>query len=166
LTGQDTFANAGVGFQVIGNAHTHPIAGLTDTPRDVDLKHTHTITINISPTGSAGPTTVRDGNQLTYLSNLQITIGKRGGTSANYGAKILQYVKDNNSPSPPNPWGGQAVINGRSGDPLVTMGTGPIRLDLIDGLSFEPDEVNPYEITLSVTGDGNGGCIEYNLYVE
>jgi hypothetical protein len=166
MTGQDTFANAGVGFQVIGNAHTHPIAGLTDTPQDVDLKHTHTITINISPTGSAGPTTVRDGNQLTYLSNLQITIGKRGGTSANYGAKILQYVKDNNSPSPPNPWGGETVINGQPGNPLVTIGTGPIRLDLIDGLSFEPDQVNPYEITLSVAGNGNGGCIEYSLYVE
>jgi hypothetical protein len=163
----DTFKNAGVGFEVQISPHQHPIGGMTDTaPQDVDLKHTHPITVNISPTGSVGPTTVREGNQLTYLSQLQITIGKRGGTYVNYTDKILRYVKDNNSPSPPNPWGGQAVINGQPGDPLVTIGTGPIRLDLIDGLSFEPDQVNPYEITLSVTGAGNGGSIEYSLYVE
>jgi len=165
--GPDSFRNAGIGFEVKATPHQHPISGMTGVaPRDGNPQHTHPLTVNIASTGSAGPTLVRDGNQLTYLSKLQITVSKRGGTSIPCTDKILRYVKDNNSPSPPNPWGAEAEINGRPADPLFTIGTGPIRLDLIDGLSFEPDQVNPYEITLSIAGNGNGGCIEYNLYVE
>jgi hypothetical protein len=88
-----------------------------------------------------------------------------------YTKKILEQLQKTN----PSVWspGGILVtsLDGGIGRPLTDRGTGPIRLDLIDGLTFEPDEFVPYEIELSVPGervegDGNGGCIQYNLYVE
>ena len=53
--------------------------------------------------------------------------------------------------------------NGRSDHPLVSKGTGPIKLDFLPGVSFTEGQ---HVIELSVKGDGNGGRILYHLYVE
>jgi len=150
-------------FLVDGGAHGHAISGQTaTTPQNAAPLHTHQINVNVSTTpGSAGFWTIRGGLQLSFLSGLTITVGKAGSTAIDCTTKILDYVKQNYASA----WSHETSLDGNTGSPLHDLGTGPIRLDLIDGLSFEPDDYHPYEITLSVAS-GTGGGIKYNLYVE
>lgn len=153
----------GLAFSVSPTGHSHSVTGTTEvTPLSTAPVHTHPIRVKVSTTGSGPGTTVRGGLQLLYFKDLAITVGKKGTNPLPSTDKVLTYVKQNYSAA----WNNQTSFNGFQGDPLYRFGTGPIRLDLIDGLSFEPDEFVPYEIKLSVVGSGNGGCIQYNLYVE
>jgi hypothetical protein len=169
LAPADDLANKVSDFSVDGGAHSHPIAGKTGTaPQDAAPLHTHEIKVQVSSAGQTGQTTVRQGNQFLYVSELKIGIGKKGSV-VDRTYDVLQYVKDN-FPSGNNPtsiWSNQGSFVGKPTYPLYEAGTGPIRLDLIDGLSFDPDEYVPYEITLSVENNNEtGGCIQYNLFVE
>jgi len=104
--------------------------------------------------------------QLTFFSRLAVKVRHGSGNVVNCTDKILEQIKRTN----PSVWSPPGIsitsLDGGPVDPLTVKGTGPIRLDLVDGLMFEPDEFVPYEIELAVEGDGNGGCIHYNLYVE
>jgi hypothetical protein len=167
----ENLVGTGIGLSVRGSAHQHPISGNTGkTPEDVDEPtHTHLIEVKVSTTGSGPGTQVRGGPQLVYLSDLRIGIGKKSSTQLpDYTDKILDHVQEKHpgTINPAHPWVNETTFNGNPGHSLYESGTGPIRLDLIDGLSFEPDEYVPYEIELSVDRDDEGGCIQYNLYVE
>ncbi len=119
--------------------------------------HSHPVQISLSEraVGATGPTSVRAGSQLSYLSGLQIAVDGKPCTNA-----IVQQLNDTN----PSVWGGALALGSSTEpDPLRDPGTGPIRLDLLGQVSFDE---GPHEIVLWVAGDGNGGCIQYNLYVE
>ena len=162
ITGTDN--RGGVKMVVYKGGHHHKLIGKTDALEETPLplgRHTHdfSITTTHALVGAKGKP-VRAGDQLSFLYDLQITIDQRPCTP-----QILAQIKETNS----SVWANAAITtlgNGPAGqpDPLLTNGTGPIRLDLIEGLEF--DAGRDHEIELSVRGDGNGGCIQYNLYVE
>jgi len=153
--------------------HTHAISGKTGVPIDKATSlHTHPVEIDLAnlPTGATG-VNVRAGKQLAFFFGLTITVRRGSGTQVDYTESILEQLQRTNA----SVWspGGILItsLDGGKGKPLTDNGTGPIRLDLLPGLIFEPDEFVPYEIELSVPGErlpgeGNGGCIQYNLYVE
>jgi hypothetical protein len=150
-------------FFLDGGSHGHGISGkTTSTLEDKAPTHTHNLQVTLKPTGSAGPWLVRGGQQLDFLSNLRISIGKAGSTPLDITNAVLDYVKRNYA----SVWSNETSFDGHTGSPLHDHGTGPIRLDLIDGLSFDPDDFTPYEITLWVQTADNGGSVKYNLYVD
>jgi hypothetical protein len=155
-----------LGFSVSDESHQHTISGETGAvPQHAAPLHKHLIKVNVSTTGSGGETTVRGGQQLSFFTDLTIAVGK-GALGVDCTSKILDRIKQ----TYPSAWPMAASFDGRVNKPLHDFGTGPIRLDLIDGLSFEPDDFTPYEITISVPQTDphtdEGGCIQYNLYVE
>ncbi len=112
--------------------------------------------INTHPALADPPFPVRSTTPLSYVGDLHVYIDGKPVTTA-----IVEQLK-----------GGDSNWSGNSGDklgdrtsshPLVTRGTGPIRLDFLPAMRFDLGE---HFIELSVTGDGNGGRILYNLYVE
>lgn len=149
-------ASVATSFSVTGGGHVHDISGKTaDSVGDTQRLHKHTIGVTIEATGSAGATDLRSGNQLTFFTGLEIKVN---GVSCT--ARILAQVKAMNPA-----WSSITSFDGSPGHPLL-QGTGPVRLDLIDLLSFDADEERPHTIEFSVRGAGNGGCVQYNLYVE
>jgi hypothetical protein len=167
------------------SSHTHTLTGETDKIQVTD-DHTH----NVNPTASLGQAGVTDPDErysarggdplhppdlvenpvkpLTYIDNLQIYIGKVDvdgkrpdpGLDDNYTAAILDQLKN----AQPAIYGGKSKLgegHGDENDPLANNGTGPIKLDFLQGLSFDEGE---YYIELKV--DSGGGRILYNLYVE
>jgi hypothetical protein len=114
------------------------------------------VKVSISGSGSKGKTKVRGGNQYNFFTGLEVTIDGLPCTDM-----ILAQLREAN----PSAWGSVTSLDGTPGHPLV-LGTGPIRLDLIEGLSFDPDNLRPHTIVFSVEGEDNGGCIQYNLYIE
>lgn len=144
-------------FSVGTGGHTHDVIGKTSaTVDDAQLLHKHPITVSIGAAGSVGPTSIRGGNQMVFFTDLNVTVDGHPVTD-----KILAQLQETN----PSVWNLITSFDGSPTHPL-RQGTGPIRLDLIDGLSFDPDEMRPHTIVFSVEGAGNGGCIQYNLYVE
>lgn len=144
-------------FNVGAGGHSHDVVGKTSaTVDDVQLLHKHPISVTIGATGSVGPTSIRGGKQMVFFTDLKITVDGQPVTE-----KILAQLQETN----PSVWSLVTSFDGSPTHPL-RPGTGPIRLDLIDGLSFDPDEMRPHTIEFSVEGAGNGGCIQYNLYVE
>jgi hypothetical protein len=166
LTGTKPLSVAGGGNgSTVGGS-----TGLLDptvVPSPAQTLHTHPLDIVLTnpAVGEIGAYKARDGAQLVYLSNLKVSID--GSDPDVTTAAILAQVKKNDPARWPN------TINSLDGGPDSLLfplankeGTGLIRLDLlgVPGVSFGPDEV--HEIELSVDGDGNGGCVQYNLYVE
>jgi hypothetical protein len=152
-----------------GGDHTHDIKGTTAT-KSPDLYHYHTITVPKLGVVLAGVEySARSGKPFTYVSNLQIHIGPLRPTGDinwedgdDYEDDILQQIQNLQGAN----WANQKTLGngGPDTDPLVKFGTGPIRLDLLSpNLSFPPGD---YYIDLQVEGEGNGGRILYNLYVE
>ena len=159
----------GVNMHISEGAHHHNLFGNTDSVVETGPgAHTHNLQFQIAhtPVGAAGIQEARSGvHQLAFFTGLAIKVRHGSGNEVNCTDKILAQLKQTN-PSVWSPSGiSIASLDGGPGQPLKENGTGPIRLDLIDGLTFDPDDV-PYEIELSVAGKGNGGCIHYNLYIE
>jgi hypothetical protein len=138
-------------------SHVHPIdtlslsigyAGANDTP---------------VPDGPASPAySARSGAPLTYVNDLQILIDGVPVKEA-----IVAQLKDADAT-----WftySQDKLGNGLENHPLVMDpitkkgGTGEIKLDILPNIYFLDGE---HSIELSVKGDGNGGRILYNLYVE
>jgi hypothetical protein len=151
-----SLATVTTNFSVGGGGHSHDVSGKTsDTVADTQRAHKHMVPVTIAATGSTGPTSVRGGSQLTFFTGLEIIVDGLPATD-----RILAQLRATNSA-----WSQVTSFDGSDGHPLRD-GTGPIRLDLIDALSFDPDEVRPHTIAFTVRGAGNGGRIQYNLYVE
>lgn len=149
-------AGAATSFSVTGGGHVHEVSGKTaGSVGDTQRLHEHSVGVTIEATGSVGAIDLRGGNQLTSFTGLEIKVN---GVSCT--ARILAQVKAMNPA-----WGSITSFDGSPGHPLL-LGTGPVRLDLIDMVSFDADEARPHTIEFSVRGAGNGGCVQYNLYVE
>jgi hypothetical protein len=122
-------------------------------------RHFVDVSVGMDPEGATGPAQVRTAAQLTYFSNLKVSID--GSDPDDTTAAILAQIAQSQSGA----WNGQTALNGGVGLPLSTRdGTGLIRLDLLGlpGVSFGP---GVHEIAFSVAA-GTGGCLQYNLYVE
>ena len=134
--------------------------------------HTHTV----SPTGqlaAAGVTdpvySARGGDPvkppdpvknpikpLTYVDDLQVEVDGLLVKEA-----IIAQLKD----ADPSwfTYSQDKLGSGSANHPLVEKGTGEIKLDFLPKVYFLEGE---HLIQLSVKGEGNGGRILYNLYVE
>jgi hypothetical protein len=168
-----------------GGQHSHPVTGYTEFHPGFSYKHTHKIS-GSGGTGDAGVTdpsppayTAHSGDPLTFVTNLQIYIGKveadgkRPALSEdkNYTKRIMAQLQNAQSAI----YGGKNILGegiGGENDPLANNGTGAIKLDFLQGLDFDEGE---YYIILHApdkdpeTEDPiphNGGRILYNLYVE
>jgi hypothetical protein len=177
---------------------TDPLEVKTD-PQEVKDDHTHKVS-PIASLGQAGVTdpdenySARGGDPLhppdlvknpvkplTYIDNLQIYIGKvavdgkrpdpKPDDNDNYTSAILDQLKN----AQPAIYGSKNKLGegrGDVNDPLANNGTGPIKLDFLQGLDFDegeyyiilhaPDKVPKTEVPIP----HNGGRILYNLYVE
>jgi hypothetical protein len=133
--------------------HTHDIpAGKTD-PAGGGSYSLGTITP--APAGVDAPT-ARSGagtKALGYVKTLTVKYDGRDITQP-----ILQQLLGNNASDWPN---GSTLGDGTAGHVFVKDGTGPISLTDL-GLAFTP---GPHQLEFSV-GDGNGGKVQYNLYVS
>ena len=123
------------------------------TPHIHQHDHTHTFIFDSgnSSLGFAGASDqpARTGvKALTYVTDLQVAIDNRPVTQ-----DIINQLKGTDST-----WS-------KLGDSAHSLkdGTGEIKLDFLPGVSFLEGE---HLIEFSVSGDGNGGRILYNLYVE
>lgn len=148
-----------VGGSIGGGQHSHGFASDAETGQDeTSYDHIHKVSLatTLDETGAEDEMARPTQKALKYLKNLRVAINGRDVTD-----KIRAQLKETN----PNAWGLVNSLDGSPADPLGADGTGPIRLDLIDGLSFDRNE-KPYEIELFVKDEGTGGCIQYNLYVE
>jgi len=150
-------------YQVSGGAHG--ITGNTGALIEAQnpQRHTHSVAVTVSNAlvGSTG-LPPRGGSQLSFLSNLKVSIdgSPKVETTRAIVAQIARLY--------PNIWTEQDSLGGTAvpeTHPLVVHGTGLIRLDLLDveNISFGP---GAHEIEFSVEGAGNGGCLQYNLYIE
>ena len=115
----------------------------------------------------------KDEKALTFVNDLQVYIGQvdvdgrwpEPGSGKKCRDEILTQLKD----LQPTIWGDNTKTKDKLGDgskdhPLANNGTGAIRLDLLPNKLNFPE--GQYYIDLIVEGDGNGGRILYNLYVE
>jgi hypothetical protein len=142
--------------------HSHDIPSSTDPAPPIPL--------TLSGTGAAGTagvidqpirSVIVDGEEtataLTYVNDLQVWIGKPNQLD-NYTPKIWHQLHD---AQPTIEWETIKLGDGSVNHPLAQNGTGEIKLDFLEGLSFDEGE---YCIELKV--DSGGGRILYNLYVE
>jgi hypothetical protein len=134
--------------------------------REDDGGHTHLPL----PVGARGQEKPREGQQLSYVNNLQVWVDGVGLTAA-----ILAQIQDAN---PTEHWN-NVLGDGTKDHPLVVPhdepprrrdGTGPIRLDSLPNTNFTEGEhyitLRVEELTDEDGNDlGNGGRIHYNLYV-
>lgn len=165
---QDTISRPGTDVPpfppLVTTSHNHALPAKTG---DVDVASvtpstvTPTVTQKTAGDTGLGPEQASDPGtrttkRLRDLSDLKIAIDDKPMT-----VPILDQLQR----SSPEAWNMLAALNGADGQPMSFKGTGagPIRLDLLDGLSFDPGE---HWIDLSVDTDDNGGCIHYNLYIE
>ena len=135
-----------INMKITDGAHSHPVSGNTfiSSPPLENTIQGYSLSGAITDTGqSIGIREEPDA--YTYLDDLRINID-----GVEYTPEILDRLNWNK------------LGNGSSTHKLVTEGTGPIRLDLLGVDFFEGDHV----IELFVEGDGNGGCILFNLYVD
>ena len=147
-----------VGGSITAGDHTHSIPAKAGVSA-IQYNHSHTV----NPTGSIddagiGPR-ARSTQKLNFVDALKITITPLPGTvSTDITQQILNQLAAADSR-----WVGQSLGNRGSGHILATVGTGPIRLDFLPGVGLSE---GGYRLEMSVDGDGNGGRIHYNLYVE
>ena len=134
-----------VKLDISGGGHSHTFASDAETGPGGEIS-----SFSLSVSGSVSKTgqrhdirTTRD--PLDWVSDLQIWID---------GAEYSEEIRDR--------LGWARLGDGSGIHKLVTEGTGAIRLDLL-GIDFF---VGDHDIELIVGGDGNGGQIIYNLYVD
>lgn len=176
--------------QLVWDANSQSVNILTNVDMFSESEHTHptpTVTDPYPASGSVSVTTTpqatgaidsparvanKDGTpakKLTYVSDLQVSIGKvsslrgiSGKNYTNYTKEILAQLANANSE-----WNNKKLGDGSDSHQLVKTGTGPIKLDFLPDLSFDEDDGGEYVIELSVDKDNDcGGRILYNLYVE
>lgn len=159
-------------LQILGGLHRHDVEGTTAVAGYHDT-HTHSldgISAAISATGVDLPARGRSGPSLTFVNDVQISIGPASKT-VNCTLNIRQQLADANRANWMDGAGNPKALGDGTGNHVLAMsGTGPIRLDFLPGMTFVEDE---YCIELKVdaktdTGKrvANGGKILYNLYVE
>ncbi|MFA4902802.1 MAG: hypothetical protein WC600_08655 [Desulfobaccales bacterium] len=166
------------GGRIYGGQHTHSLTLNNTGPveNDSNLAHTHP-SVNIALGNAGCDLDARTGAAmaLTYIKNLKIAIDKYDPTKdpKNRTDDILQQLADRD----PVNWKSTdpaikiTLGDSNAGHPLVTNGTGPIRLDFLTGLSFDESDGGEYVIALYVEDtvedpNDSGGKILYNLYVE
>lgn len=156
-----------------GGTHTHSITGETRDDEGFEYHHTHTLS-GSGATGDAGITdpsppppalqaySARSGAPLSFVNDLKVKIDGRPVTT-----DIVAQLK---AADPIwNTSSQDKLGNGLGNHPLVADpvtrrgGTGEIKLDFLPNVFFLEGE---HAIELSVEGEGNGGRILYNLYVE
>ena len=138
--------------------HWHPIPSSTDAyaATTIPLSGSNSSSsAGVSDVAARNDTAGAPQRALTYVGDLQIAIDGHDVTEA----ARLQVV--NNRPQSEN-WT-KLGIGGGAADPMVTYGTGAIRIDYLPGVTLDENE---HYIDLSVIGAGNGGRIHFNLYVE
>ena len=157
-----------VGMDVYYGKHQHAIVGKTGDPehklRNEQLhRHPLSMALTIDPAGvnpnGQAQYKARSGTAvepLTFVENLKVKIDGRPVTS-DIVAQLKAASQDWNDNS-------KDVLGDRtSNHPIAQKGTGEIKLDFLPDVYFLEGE---HVIELSVAGDGNGGRILYNLYVE
>ena len=133
--------------------------------------HSHTIAVQpaqvlqLSGTGTGVTSGVNDvdapdyrartGDPIKYVDDLQIAVDGRTLTQ-----DVRRQVVNNSAQGAD--WA-KFGVQSQSGHPFVQQGTGAIRIDFLPGVVLDERE---HWIELSVKGDGNGGRIHFNLYVE
>jgi hypothetical protein len=149
---------------LIQASHAHGFAAGTKTGGVTDAgTSTVTLTFNqktirnrgLGPERPTDPDT-NTTRRLRHFSNLQVAINDKPVTVA---------IIDQLANTDPRSWTPASRLDSDDGSPLRFdgPGAGPIRLDLLPGVTFDPGE---HWIDFSVQGDRNGGCVHYNLYVE
>ena len=147
-----------VGGSISGGGHTHDIPAKAGG-RAIQYNHSHAV----SPTGSIddagiGPR-ARATQKLTFVDTIKVTLTALSGNVTN---DITTEILDQLAAADAQ-WVGKSLGNRGPGHVLATMGTGPVRLDFLRGVRLSE---GGYRLEMSVAGDGNGGRIHYNLYVE
>jgi hypothetical protein len=155
-----------------GNPYVPQIGGATDHTHKHDHTHLFNFDSGNSGIGPAGVSdaTARSGTNikaLTYVDDLKVEIDGHDVTKdivnqlrnadPRWSALTVQDSKLGNG------GGGHPFVENTNGDLTGHGGTGEIKLDFLPGITFLEGE---HLIELSVSGDGNGGRILYNLYVE
>lgn len=161
--------------------HRHRLRTETETPGPpetqqwpdsnfTDLSLAHSVSGVGSTISAFGISAAHDGAPITYVNDLQISLGQVGNL-VNRTSDIANQLGDSN---PANWLDGtrkpKMLGDGTGNHVFVVAGTGAIRLDFLPGMSFAEGE---YCIELRVdakTESGkrvaNGGKIHYNLYIE
>lgn len=142
-------------FDPLGD-HSHSLPAATDAEPER--------TLQLSGSGGAGAAGVTDvpartgttEKALTYLDNLQVSIGKSVPQAQNKTDDILRQLRAAQSSVT---W--DKLGNGSGNHVLAMKGSGAIKLDFLPDITFTEGE---YVIELSVAS--GGGRILYNLYVE
>jgi len=137
--------------------HTHPIA-----QHPADGKNWVIPFAGAGTAAAAGVNDVdapnyraRTGDPLKYVDDLRIAIDGNDVTEA----ARMQVAWNRTSED----WTKFGALNDETHS-FVKNGTGPIRIDFLPGVVLDQDR--PHYIDLSVVGEGNGGQIHFNLYVE
>ena len=172
---EDRTTKVGLNVQTTNSAHSHGIAGKIGTPMSViGPLHSHALSLELSIENSgisdiSGSSLARNGTILTYVDDLQVSIGEVIGPQLNLINRtdpIVAQIADAN----PN-WNQLASAekklgNGGAGHLFATDGTGAIRLDFLPSVAFSEGE---YCIELGFKTDRTtiaGGKVYYNLYIE
>ena len=169
---------ADTGGEIFNGQHQHDIAAFDteDWTEFTPYIHTHQFSnasLNVEKNGVHDLVNVaRTGSILTFVNELIVSIGPAG-----QGASVTDCTEDIKlqlANTYPVNWsvGGVGGIPKSLGDgsgthELATNGTGAIRLDYLQGMTFAEGE---YCIELKIDKDknkiANGGKIHYNLYIE
>ena len=143
--GRFNLSDTKVDLDISGGSHTHtfPADAVTGSAGEID-SFSLTVTGTVSKTGQRKDIRIsRD--PLKHIADLKVLID---------GIDKTQEILDR--------LGWTRLGSGKEGHNLVKRGTGPIRLDLLGVDLFEGE----HDILFVVDGDGNGGRILYNLYVD
>lgn len=164
--------------EIFEGQHLHDIAAFDteDWTEFTPYNHTHQFsnaTLNVENSGVDDLVKVaRTGNILTFVNELVVSIGPAG-----QGASVIDCTEDIKlqlANMYPINWsvggvGGtpKSLGDGSGTHELATNGTGAIRLDYLQGMTFAEGE---YCIELKINKEknkiANGGKIHYNLYIE
>lgn len=147
--------------------HDHSIKNNVGPATDGVFTHTHRVTIPATDTAIASSAReegnaplkderkLRKGPQYSYLRDLRVFIDNRDCTT-----DIIKQI----AIARPHIWANVPELGDtQNTHPFVEHGTGLIRLDVLAGVDFSEGE---HKIELKVAGDGTGGSVHYNLYVE
>jgi hypothetical protein len=163
-----------IGLDISEGAHTHgfELAAKTGDYKEPVNLMSHAVKKSTTSSPVGANIVARSGDPLKFFVELNIAIGNTAaGDPKDQTQNILSQIQDNSGAR----WSGYSFKGIDANHPLVTYGTGEIKLDFLPQVDFQEGEyviefMAP-KITI-INPDGstsekpNGGRIFYNLYVE